>query len=398
MNYILFDSFRRSSLLPLTYIRPVADIRIGILTIREKWEKYLEAETSTLTEDYLGEKYPIREEDDNVMINGSICPNPTLVKKIQALKNNEVLVKDESIIAMRVEKTDLENTDEDNIQGVNVIETDNDFLKIDHTWEIFSKNDRALREDFMLLTKNRKSKKLSSSNRVMGDMVFVEEGAKVEGVSINSTTGPVYIGRDAEIMEGSMIRGPFALCNNAIVKMSAKIYGATTIGPYSKVGGEISNSVIFGYSNKVHDGFMGNSVIGEWCNLGADTNTSNLKNNYESVKLWDFPDQTFVDTGEQFCGLIMGDHSKCGINTMFNTGTVVGINVNVFGSGYQRNFIPSFTWGGTSGFRTFDIKKAIQVAKIVFARRGLDFDETEINILNALFNMTLDNRESKIYI
>ena len=398
MNYILFDSFRRSNLLPLTYIRPVADIRIGILTIREKWEKYLKAETSILTEDYLREKYPIREEDDNVMINGSICPNPALVKEIRGLKNNEVLVKDESIIAMRVEKADLENVDEDNIQGINVIETDNDFLKIDHTWEIFSKNDRALREDFMLLTKNRKSKKLSSSNRVMGDMVFVEEGAKVEGVSINSTTGPVYIGRDAEIMEGSMIRGPFALCNNAIVKMSAKIYGPTTIGPYSKVGGEISNSVIFGYSNKVHDGFMGNSVIGEWCNLGADTNTSNLKNNYESVRLWDFPDQTFVDTGEQFCGLIMGDHSKCGINTMFNSGTVVGINVNVFGSGYQRNFIPSFTWGGTSGFRTFDIKKAVQVAKIVFARRGLDFDETEINILNALFNMTLENRESKIYI
>ena len=398
MNYILFDSFRRSNLLPLTYIRPVADIRIGILTIREKWEKYLKAETSTLTEDYLGEKYPIREEDDNVMINGSICPTPALVKKIRGLKNNEVLVKDEFIIAMRVEKADLENVDEDNIQGINVIETDNDFLKIDHTWEIFSKNDRALREDFMLLTKNRKSKKLSSSNRVMGDMVFVEEGAEVEGVSINSTTGPVYIGRDAGIMEGCMIRGPFALCNNAIVKMSAKIYGPTTIGPYSKVGGEISNSVIFGYSNKAHDGFMGNSVIGEWCNLGADTNTSNLKNNYESVKLWDFPDQTFVDTGEQFCGLIMGDHSKCGINTMFNTGTVVGINVNVFGSGYQRNFIPSFTWGGTSGFRTFDIKKAVQVAKIVFARRGLDFNETEINILNAVFNMTLENRESKIYI
>ena len=224
-----------------------------------------------------------------------------------------------------------------------------------------------------------------------GNDIFIEEGARVEGATINTTKGPVYIGRDVEIMEGALIRGPFAICNDAVVKMGAKIYGATTIGPYSKVGGELNNVVIFGYSNKAHDGYLGNAVIGEWCNLGADTNNSNLKNNYDFVKMWSYPDHTFVDTGLQFCGLVMGDHSKCGINTMFNTGTVVGVNSNIFGSGFQRNFIPSFVWGGTKGFQPFPVEKAIEIATRVYSRRNIEFDDTEQDILRAVNDLTAMN-------
>lgn len=397
MNYVLFDNFRRSNLLPLTYLRPVADIRIGITTIREKWEKYLGVTTSTLTEDFLSEKYPIKEEKDNIMINGSICPTPELVKEISKLNNNDVLVKGEVIAAMRVESTDLENMDEDNVEGVNVVESSSDFLKIDYTWDIFSHNDRALRDDYKILTKGRKSATLDKSNTVFGKDIFVEEGAVVRGAVLNSETGPIYIGNNAEIMEGSQIRGPFSLGENAVVKMGAKIYGPTTVGPFSKVGGEINNSVIFGYSNKAHDGFMGNSVIGEWCNIGADSNTSNLKNTYDNVKVWNYGDQTFVETGLQFCGLIMGDHSKCGINTMFNTGTVIGINTNVYGGGYQRNFVPSFLWGGTSGFRGFDFQKALDVARKMYARRGLEFNSIDRDILKSVYNMTLDKTNSRMF-
>jgi UDP-N-acetylglucosamine diphosphorylase/glucosamine-1-phosphate N-acetyltransferase len=262
---------------------------------------------------------------------------------------------------------------------------------VNTSWEIFSKNDEALRADYQRITSGRKSAPLSPTNTIIGDDIFIEEGAKVECATINTTTGPVYIGKDAEIMEGTLIRGPFALCNNSIVKMGAKIYGATTVGPYSKVGGELNNVVILGYSNKAHDGYLGNSVIGEWCNLGADTNNSNLKNNYDVARMWSYPDHTFIDTGLQFCGLVMGDHSKCGINTMFNTGTVIGVNSNVFGSGFQRNFIPSFAWGGTKGFTDFSITKAIDIAKRVYSRRDIDFDDTEQNILRAVKELTAMN-------
>jgi UDP-N-acetylglucosamine diphosphorylase/glucosamine-1-phosphate N-acetyltransferase len=388
MNYILFDNFRRSNLFPLTYLRPVADIRIGILTIREKWERHLGRKTSTLTESYLREKYPVIREDDNIMINGSVCPDAELVKEISKLKTGEVLFKDDAIIAMRLAAVELDNLDEENMNEVNMIESHSSPIKIIHTWDIFSRNGKALDDDYELITKNRKSEPLSKSNQLIGDRIFLEKGAKVECCILNSSTGPIYIGKDAEVMEGSMIRGPFALGDHSTVKMGAKIYGPTTIGPHCKVGGEINNSVFFGYSNKAHDGFMGNSVIGEWCNIGADTNTSNLKNTYDNVKLWNYADQTFVETGLQFCGLIMGDHSKCGINTMFNTGTVVGINSNVFGSGYQRNFIPSFVWGGPGGFKAYHIDRAVSVAKKVYGRRSIEFSATEENILRNIFSLS----------
>jgi len=389
MNFVFFDDHSRNHLLPLTFTRPAADIRVGILTIREKWEHYLGEKTSTLTEDYLSTKYPIVKGNDNILINGSVMPNPELVKEIGKIGINQALVKDEIIIAIRVTADDLVNLDD--TEGMEELVTDVDFLKITNTWDVFSINDEALRADFGLITKGRKSAPLSKTNTLLGDNIFIEEGAKVECATLNTEKGPIYIGKDVEIMEGSLIRGPFAILDHSIVKMGARIYGATTVGPYCKVGGELNNVVIFGYSNKAHDGYLGNAVIGEWCNLGADTNNSNLKNNYDIVRMWSYPDQTFVDTGLQFCGLVMGDHSKCGINTMFNTGTVVGVNSNIFGAGFQRNFIPSFAWGGTKGFADFSIRKAIEIAKRVYSRRDIEFDEVEQSILRSVKEITALN-------
>jgi UDP-N-acetylglucosamine diphosphorylase/glucosamine-1-phosphate N-acetyltransferase len=393
MNYILFDDQSRNHLLPLTFMRPVADIRFGILTIRQKWEKYLKSETSTLTENYLSVKYPIVKADQNILINGSVCPNANLIKEIKALKPNQALVTEDSIIALQILADDLDESGEMDISGIDEVEVKTEFLRIHEPYDIFSKNGEAIINDYEILTKGRKSEKLSPTNRVVGEEnIFIEKGAKVEFAILNALNGPIYIGSDAEIMENSVIRGPFALCDHGVIKMAAKIYGPTTIGPFSKVGGEINNAVIFGYSNKAHDGFLGNSVIAEWCNLGADTNTSNLKNSYDEVKLWNYPEKTFINTGLQFCGLVMGDHSKSGINTMFNTGTVVGVNVNIFGPGFQRNFIPSFTWGSTSGFNIYDIRKAVKVAEAMYKRRNMEFDKTEKDILYAVYDQTATNR------
>lgn len=394
MNYILFDeNIVRTNLLPLTFTRPVSDIRVGILTIREKWEKRLNASTSSLTDGYLSSKYPIVRMAENVLINGSICPNDEIIAAIKELKPNQTIVYNDTIIALHIKAEDLDNIGDTAAEGIEEIQMLEAPVKINHTWEIFSKNDIALKEDFALLTKGRKSQTLSDTNKIFGaENIFVEKGAKVECAVLNGTTGSIYIGKDTEIMEGTVIRGPFALCEGSEVKMGAKIYGATTIGPYCRVGGEINNSVIFGYSNKAHDGFLGHSVIGEWCNIGADTNTSNLKNTYDNVRLWSYGKQTFINTHLQFCGLIMGDHSKCAINTMFNTGTVVGVNANVFGSGFQRNFIPSFTWGGTAGHTNYSIKKAMEVAEIVFKRRRRIFDEVERDLLTSVYTITLKNK------
>ncbi|MBN2175132.1 MAG: GlmU family protein [Bacteroidales bacterium] len=393
MNYILFDeSIVRTNLLPITFLRPVADIRVGILTIREKWEKRLNVKTSSLTEAYLSKKFPIVKESENILINGSVCPTNELITSVKKLKPNQILIFNDTIVAMHVTAEELDYLGDTSADGIQEIILEEPPLKINHPWEIFSKNDLALREDFKLLTIGRKSQKISSTVNVLGEEnIFVEKGAKIEFATINAVTGPVYIGKNAEIMEGAVIRGPFALCEGAQVKMLAKIYGPTTIGPYCRVGGEVNNSVLLGYANKAHDGFLGHSVIGEWCNLGSDTNTSNLKNTYDEVRLWSYGKQTFINTHLQFCGLIMGDHSKSAINTMFNTGTVVGVNANIFGPGFQRNFIPSFTWGGTS-HTSYSLNKAIDVAEIVYKRRGLVFDQTEKELLTGVFNLTLKNR------
>jgi UDP-N-acetylglucosamine diphosphorylase/glucosamine-1-phosphate N-acetyltransferase len=390
MNYILFDGTVREALLPFTFTRPVADIRIGILTIREKWEKYLGYTTTTVTEEYLSEKYPMVEMESNLMINASFLPNPNLVEKIKNLKSNQALFAGDTVIAFFTSDTQ----DEVDFDTYEIMEHQDEVITVAHTWDIFSKNDAAIRADFELLTADRKSQAIPKSvNVIAPENIFIEEGAKLEFVTLNASTGPIYIGANSEIMEGSVIRGPFALCESGRVKLATKVYGATTVGPHSVIGGEVNNSVLFGYSNKGHDGFLGNSVLGEWCNIGADSNNSNLKNNYEPVKLWSYETENFAQTGLQFCGLMMGDHSKCGINTMFNTGTVVGISANIFGSGFPRNFVPSFSWGGASGFTTYQTNKAFQTAKIAMARRNVEFTDLDAAILEHVFEFTKKYRK-----
>ena len=390
MNYILFDGTVRNALLPFTFTRPVADIRIGILTIREKWEKYLGYTTTTLTEEYLMEKYPMVEMEENIMINASFLPNPILIDMVQNLNAKEAILFGEEIIAFHTNDTQ-EDIDFDEYE---LIEYEGEVLRVENTWDIFAKNDAAIREDFELLTEDRFSQPIPKSvNVIAPENIFIEEGAKLEFVTLNASTGPIYIGKNAEIMEGSVIRGPFALCEEAQVKLATKVYGATTVGPHCRIGGEVNNSVLFGYSNKGHDGFLGNSVLGEWCNIGADSNNSNLKNNYEEVRLWSYETEGFARTGLQFCGLMMGDHSKCGINTMFNTGTVVGVSTNIFGSGFPRNFVPSFSWGGASGFTTYITKKAFETAKIVMSRRHVEFTEQDAKILEHVFEETKKYRK-----
>ena len=385
MNYILFDGPHRNNLLPFTFTRPVADIRIGILTIREKWEAYLGYTTTTITEEYLSDKFPMVEMEENVMINASFLPNIELVEIVKNLEENQAIFKGDEIIAFFTK----EAQDDIDFSKFEALEFEDEILKIEHTWDIFSKNGDALQDDFELLIKGRRSQPIPATNNVLNpENVFIEDGATLQFVTLNASTGPIYIGKNAEIMEGSLIRGPFALCEGSTVKLGAKIYGPTTVGPYSKVGGEVNNSVIFGYSNKGHDGFLGNSVLGEWCNLGADTNNSNLKNNYAEVRLWDYTTGGFSKTGMQFCGLMMGDHSKCGINTMFNTGTVVGVSANIFGSGFPRNFVPSFSWGGSGGFIAYLPQKAFEVAKVVMSRRNIEFTEQDASILNFIFEET----------
>lgn len=389
MNYILFDGPYRNNLLPFTYTRPVADIRVGILTIRQKWESYLEYTTTTVTEDYLADKFPMVEMEENIMINASFLPNMEVVEFVKNLKHNQALFKGEDVIAFYAKEGEEVN----DFSTFEAVEFEGDILTLEHTWDIFSKNGEAIAEDFNLITKERQSQPIPATvNTINPENIFIEKGAIVNFATLNASTGPIYIGRDAEVMEGSIVRGPFALCNNATLKLASKIYGPTTIGPHSKVGGEVNNSVIFGFSNKGHDGFLGNSVLGEWCNLGADTNNSNLKNNYAEVRLWDYQTEGFAKTGLQFCGLMMGDHSKCGINTMFNTGTVVGVSANIFGSGFPRNFVPSFSWGGSKGFVTYKTNKAFEVAEVVMARRKEEFTHRDKAILEHIFEETKQYR------
>lgn len=382
MNYILFDGNVRNRLLPFTFTRPVADIRVGILTIREKWEHYLGFTTTTLTEDYLSSRFSFLELENNIFINSSFFPTENIANIVKGLTENQALFyQDEPIAFFATEGQEV------NFDTFDVISyTHHDVRRIENTWDIFSMNGEAIKRDFKMLTENKISQPIPEGVWVKNpENVFIEEGAEINFCTLNASEGPIYIGKNATVMEGALVRGPFALCEGAALKMGAKIYGDTTVGPHSKVGGEVGNSVIFGYSNKGHDGFLGNSVIGEWCNLGADTNTSNLKNNYAEVRLWNYETEGFARTGLQFCGLMMGDHSKCSINTMFNTGTVVGVSANIFGSGFPKNFVPSFTWGGATTYKT---EKAFEVAKMVMARRGIEFTQEDAEILRHVFEIT----------
>lgn len=387
MNWILFDDLNRNLLLPLVFTRPVAEIRVGILTIREKWEFFIKEKTSSLTENYLREKYPLIKSNDNMFINGAVLPNKNLLNEIKKLNYDEALVQGDELIAMRLRTDDIWDVSE------NSIETKSEIVKINHPWDIFSKNHKAIEDDFAMITKGRKSQKISSTvQTICPEKIFVEDGAVMECCVLNASNGPIYIGKNAEVMEGSCIRGPFALGEHGTVKLNTAIYEGTTIGPHCKVGGEISNSVFFSYSNKPHDGFVGNSVIGEWCNLAAGTITSNLNNSYEKIKAWSYKEERFINTGLQFCGTIMGDYSKTGINTMLNTGTVIGVNSNVFGAGYQRNFISSFSWAASiAGIQSYQLEKAFATAKIIYARRNREFDAIEENILRNIHQITSKN-------
>ena len=374
MKIQLVDGKHRDHLLPLTYTRPVAQLRCGILTIAEKYQKR-GFDVGYETEDYLQEKFPSVQHD--ILVSGSVCPTNSFIDAITSLTEGQALIQDDQLLAFK---------------GVNWADTPteifpfNDVLNlIIRPWDIWTKNAAEMNIDFDVLTKDRFSAPIDSSNTVFGDRIFLEEGARVKASILNATSGPIYLAQNAEVMEGSIVRGGLALGAHSALKLGTKVYGATTLGPHCKVGGEINNSVILGYSNKGHDGFLGNSAIGEWCNLGADTNNSNLKNNYDEVKAWSYVDGRFSKTGQQFCGLIMGDHSKSGINTMFNTGTVVGVSANVYGAGFPRNFIPSFTWGGPQGTTEYMIKKALDTANRMMQRRGLQVDDVERTILEKVY-------------
>ncbi len=393
MNFILFDDGREQQFLPFTHTRPVSEIRCGILTMREKWEHITAVGVSYHCAEHLRILFPKQVEKTNCFINSACFPNDALFAAILALQENESLYYGDVMIATRLDAEQSKNFNVvDASVNTKVVHYNDSVRLLEHIWEIFTNNDQNIAEDIARITRNRVSQSLSPTNTLIGNQIFVEPGAKIEGAILNSNTGPIYIGRNAEIMEGSIIRGPLALCENAVVKMGAKIYGATTIGPGCKVGGEVQNSVLFQNSNKGHDGYLGNAVIGEWCNLGADTNNSNLKNNYDEVKIWSEAKETFVRTGLQFCGLFMGDHSKCGINTMLNTGTVVGVSANIFGSGFPRNFVPSFSWGGHSGMTVYQLEKAAATASRVLARRNMDFGQHERMLFKHIFDSTQHQR------
>lgn len=384
MTINFFDDDSWEALKPLTFTRPVADLRVGILTIAEKWAKYFNAEFGFLAEPYLSEKFIARQNADT-FINGSICPNSALLNAVEQLRDGEILRKGALIIAYKstsaVQDINLAN-------DLKPVEFGRDFIKISYPEHIFSYNIAEIQNDFNLITKGRTSAKLSNTNTFLGDNIFVEEGATADCSILNSLQGPIYLGKDSQIWELSAIRGSFALCESSSVKMGSKIYPGCTIGPYSRVGGELNNAVIWGYSSKGHEGYLGNAVLGQWCNLGADTNNSNLKNNYANVKLWDYRAENFRNTGLQFCGLIMADHAKCAIDTMFNTGTVVGVAANIFGAGFPRNFIPDFSWGGAAKIEEYSLKKMVETAEKVFKRRDLSFDKQEQNIMENVFEQT----------
>lgn len=394
MQFILFDSTARYRFLPFTHTRPIADIRCGIMTMRERWELLLGAATSTLTENYLQQAFPTNSTNDNVYINAAVFANEDLATAIGKLQWEEALLSGEVLIAFRTTQNITHTKEMEAAKTAKQLPYNSPIRSLNHLWDIFSGNDQAIKDDFALLTKGRNTQPLPSYVTVVGtENIFVEPGAIIAPCILNAQNGPIYIGKDAEIMDGCMVRGPFALGEHAALKMGAKVYGPTTIGPGCKVGGEVNNVVFFANSNKGHDGFLGNAVIGEWCNLGADTNCSNLKNNYDEVKIWDEYEHKSVKTGLQFLGLMMGDHSKCGINTMFNTGTITGVSCNIYGGNFPEKFIPSFSWGGSEGMVTYNLDKALDTANRMMARRGKQLSEGEVAVLRHVFEQTIKQRE-----
>lgn len=392
INVILFDvPAVRENLLPMSYTRPVADFLLGITTLRRKWEIFLPGNYSYLTADYLAEKFPMVEAEDNVFVASHVVATPELAKAVGELQPGEALGAEtrggkEILVAVRgtmAQYRALGGNCEGAKKYADKVDT------VENLYDIFLLNGRQIEDDFQVLTHRREGQSIPRSNTVIGDpeQVFIESGAIVEGVVLNASHGPIYVGRYVDIMEGSCLRGPISLGEHSTVNMGTKIYPGTSLGPWCKVGGELNNVVMFGFSNKAHDGFLGNAVIGEWCNLGAGCVASNLKNDYTEIKLWNYPSHRFLRTGLQFCGLIMGDHSKAGINTMFNTATVVGVGVNIHGSGFPRNFIASFSEGGAAGFTDLPMEKFFDTATRMMARRGRALSDADHRIFQAIRSM-----------
>ena len=388
LNVILFDDNEvRKHLMPFTYTRPTAELRVGITTIAEKWQAMLgEATYSYLTVPYLKKKFPLHaRRSSNLMVAGHVIPTPKLAQLVLDLQLGEALMVGEELIAFNGSAQDY-----DARHYSRVVYPKRKPLVIRHLYDIFEFNGKVLEQDFDRLTAGRESQPLSATNTVIGDAkrIFVEEGAYVEGVMLNTLGGPIYIGTNVEIMEGACIRGGFAACHDAKVRIGAKVYGATTLGPHVKIGGEVENTVFIGYSNKAHDGFLGDAVIGEWCNIGGGTSASNLKNDYAEIKLWNYASKRFERTGLQFCGLFMGDHSKIGVNGMINTATVLGVGVNIHGAGFPRNFVASFQEGSSSaGFKNVPLETFYTIAERVMARRNIPFTEVDRAIFKAIYNI-----------
>ncbi len=388
-SVILFDDpTTRANLLPFTLTRPVAGIRCGILTLAEKWERWLDTPPSFLTQPYLQEQFARQVSDDNLYIQGGVCPDPALVACIRALTPGSLLRSQKTNRVLAIRTDDPTWTPTSPTPSLSEHMYPGTLVSIENPWDIFLENGGQIQTDYALLTANRQSIGLSDpfTHCYSPGSIFLEEGALVRAAILNADGGPIYIGRNATISEGAIIQGPFAMGEGAVIGQGAKIRPNTTVGPYCKVGGEVNNSVLFGYSNKAHDGYLGNSVLGEWCNLGANTNNSNLKNDYTNVKLYNYGTQQLEDTGRLFCGLFMGDYTKAGISTMFNTGTVVGVNVNVFGAGFQPKFIPSFSWGGQAeGFTDYRYEKALAVIQETFRRRQMEFGTKRQAVLRTIF-------------
>ncbi|KAA9338526.1 glucose-1-phosphate thymidylyltransferase [Hymenobacter busanensis] len=395
MNILLFDDPAiRPHLLPFTFTRPVAALRCGILTLAEKWEHRLGEPVHYLTEPYLQAKYPAAPAvGPALVINGAVCADDVLAQQVKQLQPGEALFCDDVLVAAHLaDASQIAELIQDGLPVTKQVAEP--VTVISRPWHLFLRNGAEIRNDFKLLTAGRTSQPVNDAHTIVyaPENIFIEEGVKIRAAILNAEDGPIYLGKNSQVHEGAIIKGPLALGEGSHINAGAKMRGDNTVGPHCKVGGEVGNSILMGYSNKGHDGYLGNSVIGEWCNLGADTNTSNLKNNYAPVKVWSHAAGRFVNTGQQFCGLMMGDHSKCGINTMFNTGTVVGVAANIFGAGFPRNFIPSFSWGGASGFETFRLPKAAEVADRVMARRHLPYDDVEQAIMAKVYELTVKDR------
>ncbi|MDI9357037.1 MAG: putative sugar nucleotidyl transferase [Chitinophagaceae bacterium] len=388
MHIILLDNpITKKNLLPLTYIRPVSNIRCGIFTIHEKWKKYTNTTVSILTEEYLHTKFPPQYSQKNIYVDSSTIPNKKLVDAVCNLKNNEGLFFENTLIAFSLD-THLTYSEAIRFNTAKKTIFTHSYKSIQKVWNIFEFNAEEIQNDFSLVTHKRNSYLISDpfSHVYASKNIFIEENVSIKSAILNAETGPIYIGANTEVGEGTIIRGPVALCENVTTNMGTKLRPNTTIGPFSKVGGEISSSVLFGYSNKAHDGFLGNSVIAEWCNLGANTNTSNLKNNYKNVSMWNYETKSLEETAVLFCGIIMGDYSRSSINTMFNTGTTVGIGCNIFGHGFPKKYIPNFTWSDSQNDTLYAIEKLLETIENMFQRRKKIYTDEDKQLLQYLYS------------